>query len=391
MTRCSSMIAAVAITLLFVLDAGACAVRPAPTEAPGIIPTTISPVVGTPQAEWEKNWDRWAVEAKKEGKVVIGGSWSPQTRAGLTEAFQKRYPIEVDWLAGTAPELLPKIQAERRAGIYTEDILGEGASGILLFKKAGLIDANLEKMLVLPEVLDPKGWREGGIYFVDRDRTTIAFVAVGATAMAINTSVVQPDEVQSFYDVLKPKWKGKIVMGDPTVSGAASFFFAVYIGEMLGMDYGQQLIKQDLTILSDRRLVVESLARGKYAIAAGPDSQVVGEFVTAGAPIRLVAPKEGLALNSSHGCLSLLSESAHPYAARVFINWLLSKEGQTAFSRYSGEQSRRVDVSDEWVIPEKHLEPGVTYKIVADTEEMIEKRTQMQKLAKDFFKDVLGK
>ncbi len=380
-TRMYSILSVMTMALYVILTGCSLGSNPTPVPAPK------SGTVAVTQSDWQKAWEQLQADGKKEGELVIAGTLG-LVQSTLRDAFREKYGIRAEWVSGRITELLPKIQAERNAGLYYEDLMAAG--GMFEFRNAGLLEGNLERTLVLPEVTDPKVWRGGSIPFADNGHTILPYASRAVTAIVVNTDLVKPEEMQSFNDLLNPKWKGKIVMDNPTVAGGGSYFFGLYIGEIMGMDFGRQLLKQDVTILNDKRLQVESVARGKYAIALSPDSENVAQFITAGAPIKTVTPKEGLAMGSGPGQIALLKKAPHPAAAKLFINWLLSQEGQTLYCRTAKEESRRLDVSDEWIIPGKALIPGVKY-LDADTEEMQTKIQQRQEEAKVFFKDVLAK
>ncbi len=374
--------------IVLVLAVSACTLSstPASVSTPVATPAVKGAPDVRPQEKWKEKWDYWVAEGRKEGKVVI---YATQKNDALTKGFQDNYNIELEWLVGRGNELLARVQAERRVGLNIPDVFQGGGSSIIIFKDPGFLDRKIEQVL-LPEVVNPGAWRGGGLHFLDKDHTVTTFAGRAAGSIITNTDLVKPEEVQSFIDLLNPKWKGKMVLQDPTVDGAGSYFFSMYVGEMMGMDFARQLLKQEPVITSDRRLHIEWVARGRYPIALGPQSETVAEFINMGSPLHWVVPKEGLAMNSGHGNVALSNQPTHPNAAKVFINWLLTKEAQTIFVRSGAEQSRRLDVSDEWALPGKRLIPGVKY-LETDTEEMIAKQVEGQKLAKEFFRDLLGK
>ena len=108
-------------------------------------------------------------------------------------------------------------------------------------------------------------------------------------------------------------------------------------------------------------MVVENVARGKYAFTLAPLTDVVEAFRRDGAPIAYRTPAEGSALTTGHGGLAIMNRPAHPNAARIFINWLLSKEGVELFSRVYNVQSTRDDVATDFLAPERKRLPGFKY------------------------------
>jgi iron(III) transport system substrate-binding protein len=150
-------------------------------------------------------------------------------------------------------------------------------------------------------------------------------------------------------------------MYDPMIlgpgSGTLSFFYA-HPG--LGKDFLRKLFTQQGVILSrDNRQLLEWLARGTYAIAVAPSELHATELISKGLPIELLHAedfKEGGLINAGFGSVSLIDRPPHPYAAKVYINWLLSREGQIEWIKASGYPSRRLDV------PREQFDPGVLPK-----------------------------
>ena len=291
-------------------------------------------------------WDAVLQAAKGEGSLIVYSTANPATKLALTKAMKEKYGIAVDFIIGRGEQLVQRIYMENQAGIYQGDVLLVGGTTLQLTLKPGYT-SNLDSVLILPEVADPTRWRGQRIPFLDKDHQIIGFVNKSGSYVAVNTDAIKPGEIKSFRDLTDPKWKGKIIMDDPTITGAAddwAHLMLVIFGHEKGKEYLQQLAKQDLVVLRDKRLVVEWLARNKYPIAIGPDAQTYSEFRSNGAPIAYIKMSEGSGSTSSGGCISILKRAAHPNASLVFLNWLLTREGQTIFQKSFGAPSARVDV-----------------------------------------------
>ena len=135
----------------------------------------------------------------------------------------------------------------------------------------------------------------------------------------------------------------------------------------------------------DLRLQVDWLARGKAWIAISAEGTPIAEFVAAGANLSAITPKEGTYLSVDGGTMSLMSKAPHPYAARVFINWLLSREGQMVHSRAYGKPSLRVDVSDDFIDPAERPQPGMSY-FEQEEKFYVEDKPRFMQIARDLFK-----
>ncbi len=365
----SSLSSTLLATLLIGLVIAVSGCQPPSTAATPPASTKVaSSSTAAAKPAWETRWNEVLEAAKKEGKVVVYTTAGAEVRSTLIDDMSKKYGIDVEVVSGRGPELTAKLTAERRAGLYAVDIYQGGVTTPLSnWKPAGFLDP-LDSALILPEVTDLKSWLNGTMPFIDKDKTVMGFSAGVPQHVAVNTDLVQKDEIQSYYDLLNPKWKGKMIMFDPTLgsgSGAAlltRLMLPDELGREKAIEWMKNLVKQELAITKDLRLQVESVARGKYAIALGPQREQVAEFRKAGAPIRpIVYFVEGIDTSPGSGGLALMSRAPHPNAAKVFINWILTKDGQTQYAKALGAPSARVDVSTEGLDPDVVPDPKKKY------------------------------
>lgn len=360
---------------------------PGANKVPASLQPEPGPASGNSQVEtkapWEEEWQTIVARARKEGKVVIYSSTGSETRAGLVSAFHDKYGLSVDYITGKGIDVIEKLMAERKAGIYTGDLYIGGNTPMLeMLKPAGAL-ALIEQDLLLPEVKDGKNWLDGSLYFVDKERYILQFAAYPMPIFGINTQLLKQEDVASYKDLLSPKMKGKIIMNDPTRSGLGSKWFQAEYRRS-GLDFMRALAKQEPVIITDQRIQLEWLAHGKYPLLIGPKSDTFAEFYKAGAPIRVIDPKEGGILTSGSGNVSLLSKPAHPYAAKLFVNWLLSKEGQIAFEKATLVHSGRVDVPTDFLPEGKARDSKIKYFNV-EVEEILRNSVEDYKLARDVF------
>ncbi len=360
------MKAAILIIMLLSLFAlGACT---------GAGPGARAPSKDSGGAVWQQKWDSTLAEAKKEGTVIVYvvSFLGADARAALAKGFKDKYGIDSQWTPLIGPEMTQRVRSEQRAGLNLADVFVTGATTLLVSMKPNDLLGPIEPMLILPEVSDAKAWDGGELFNFDtKDRSMITILRVINRSIVYNKDMVKADEITSYKDLLKPQYKGKLTITDPTQSGPGGWF-AARLAHIYGFDEGMRILKellviQEAAIQRDARIHIETVARGKYAVALGGGTQFIADFLALGAPIAIQVPKEGEGGGPSLGALAVPPKPAHPNAAAVFVNWLLTKEGQSIFAKGTGNPSRRLDVSTEGIHPVFLPLPGE--KIAWDTAE----------------------
>jgi iron(III) transport system substrate-binding protein len=297
----------------------------------------------------QPEWNRTFESAKKESKIVAGIPASAELRKSLEEIFSKRFPgIELELTTGRGPTNASKIAAEHAAGVRYYDILISGTLTPLSLLNAGILEP-IEPLFILPEVKDAKRWYGGHIWADKAQRFLYTFQAYQSENFWHNTQIMKSDEIRSYDDLLNPKWKGKIGILDPRSAGAGTSTWA-FLYKIKGEEFLKKLATQELTLSRDQRLLGESLAKGRFALTVGLSFYTLAPFLKAGQPIKpLPEAKEGTYTSSGSGALSVVRNSAHPNATKVFVNWLLSKEGQEVYGKAMGQATRRLDVDTKWL------------------------------------------
>ena len=339
------------------------------------------------RAAWQEEWERTVKAAKKEGRVAMFGPTGTDRRDALVLPFQKKYGIEVDFQGGRASGIPPRIGAERGARRYLWDLVVAGAQEVLLYPMNVL--APLEPALILPEVKDQKNWREGMFEFLDPNRSIFVVASYQRDILFVNTKAVGTNEFRSYKDLLSPKWKGKIIIDDPRKAGPGQATFAFFYQHPdLGPKFIRALAEQQLLILKNYGQEVDHVGSGKYPVGLGLSSSMADQRIRQGVPIERVDVrqiKEGSDVSPGIAQLGMFNNAPHPNAAKVYINWLLSKEGQIPFVKATGYISKRLDVPTDhaptWRIPQ----PGAvkTYGI--------ENRKRVHDEIVPFLKTVFGR
>lgn len=380
----TSLVKPLVITLLLLVLAAGCGpgAAPVPTiQSPSPAAASSSTVSGE---AWQGEWERLQQAAKREGNLAIYSAMGTVSRDTLIKAAKEKFALNLDIVIGNSAELTAKLHRERLAGLYVPDLWVLGKSGVEQLVSEGILD-RLDTQLFLPEVVDKKAWSQGDLPWMDPEqRYQLALLGSPQPPLFINTDLVKVGEVTSYNDLLNPKWKGKIVIQDPSASGAGNAWFTTVAVVIMGVDYLRKLGAQEPIIAKESSLVAEMVARGKYPIGLGIAGEDMVRFKRIGSPVQNIMPKEGTYLSTGSSSLALVSKAPHPNGAKLFINWLLTKEGNTIISRAHGYQSARVDAPADFLEPELVRDPGIKY-FDARTWEFGAKQVAMRPVAREIF------
>lgn len=312
----------------------------------------------------DKNWNQTLAAAKKEGLVVVVGSPDPVMRGDIIPKFQARYGLPVEFLAGRSSEIVARIRTERAAGIYSVDVFlsGPDTTATVLYSEK-MLDP-LKPLLVLPEVVEASKWKKGKPWLVDPEEKFILrpFSSV-ASLLFINTDFVKPEEIRAAKDLLNSKWKGKISTEDPTTTGAGANLAARF-HHQLGADFVRKLyIEQRPVSTRERRQFTDWLARGTQPICLNCREDDVRPLEKEGFKLLEIfgLTDLGPGINGSPWLMSVANRAPHPNAAKVFVNWMASKEGIELYSRGYGSATLRTDVDESFLNPGNIPRAGVKY------------------------------
>ncbi len=302
-----------------------------------------SKVAGSP--DWKKLIDA----ARKEGKVTVSIPASAELKSQIEEQFRKRFGIEAEVFTARGSAEVRRIVDESKAGVRYFDLHMGGTSSIISgMLNEGILDS-IEPWLMLPDVKDSKEWWGGHLWADNAKRFIYSFAAFLPQTIWYNTDLVKAAEIRSFDDFLNPKWKGKIGFLDPRSPGGGDASWS-YIWRVKGEAYLKNLTAQDLVLGRDQRLLAEGLAKGRVAIMIGLSYYSFAPFLKARLPIKALSTlKEGTYGSTGSGNLVIIKAPAHPNSTKVFVNWLLSREGQEVFTRSLGQPTRRLDVDTRWL------------------------------------------
>lgn len=301
-------------------------------------------------AEWQNEWNRTLAAARKEGIVVVGIPASNELRTMVAQRFKDKFGISIELLAARGPENVTRIITEHNAGVRYYDILVAGGATPLAMVAAGAAEEFMPN-LILPEVKDPKHWWGGHIWEDNAasKKYIYAFLCYTTDTWWYNPTQVEPGEIRSFDDLLNPKWKGRIGLLDPRNPGSGQNTWS-FLWKTKGEDFLTKLAQQDMLINQNLRQLAEALAKGKLAFTLGLSHYNFGPFVKAGLPVKPVPKmKEALHASNGSGVVTIVKNPPHPNAAKIFVNWLLGKEGQELHGKAMTQASRRLDANTDYL------------------------------------------
>ena len=302
------------------------------------------------QTTWQAEWERVQAGARKEGKLVLAIPLNPDLRTTLNAVLRARFGIEPEFLVGQSTVYARRLADEYQAGVRYFDVIIAGVENLLdRLLPMGAIEA-LEPQWILPEIKEPKNWWGGHLYADKSKRFVYVPFAYTSSSIWYNADLAKAEEIKSYDDLLNPKWKGRIGLLDPRGGGVGLGLWS-FLWMTKGEEFLKRLMQHNPLLQMERRLLGDSLARGKIAITLGPSYYTFVSFIKAGIPIKpFPRLKEGTFVTFGSGPPVVVKTPPHPNATKVFVNWLLSKEGQEVWGKVHGQPTRRVDVDTSSLI-----------------------------------------
>jgi iron(III) transport system substrate-binding protein len=295
------------------------------------------------------DWTQAVAAAKKEAKVVVNTFPGDGYKRAL-KAFTQAYPeVKLEHTSLHSQDFAPRIIQERQSNLFTWDVaLIPTSTALQVLRPAGVWDP-VRPAIVLPEVKDGAGWDGGyerGFALVKDRALCYGFVAVRGGGVTINTDQVKEGEVRGLKDLLDPRWKGKLLLPDVRTMGD-TFWPMTAARLSLGDDIIKKLFVDQEPVLSrDNRQVAEFMVRGRYPIAIGVNPQILATYQRQGLAknLKLIHFPEMSTMSSSSSTIWLVNRAPHPNAAKVFVNWLLTRDAQVVWAKEVETNSRRVGI-----------------------------------------------
>ena len=272
-----------------------------------------SKLAGLEKVPTQERQKRLLEAAKGEGEAVIYANMDVAAMKPLTDGFARKYPgVKATSTHFSGASIITRLDAEHRAGKALSDVVLSGQLGVL-----GLIDKKAAARYRSPE-------REFyGDGFKDKEGLWTAYMT-NVMVSAYNTRQVKKDEApRAVEDLWKPRWKGKLTMDSQSYVWFGTIM--QYLGEEAGLRFMKRLNEQNISHQRGRRLMTQLVAAGEFDLAVETNLNSVLTLSKQGAPLSF-APIQPYFLSPSLVFMSV--NAPHPYTGALFIDYLLSEEGQ---------------------------------------------------------------
>jgi len=319
--------------------------------------------------------------ARKEGRLTIyaaPGHVSADAQQAIGPFFKERYGITIDWTTLSARDISPRVIAEQATKQYVADVAMSGIAGNYTeLKPRGYV-----LPILAPSTLEKGVWRLDPTIATPKDRDWLYIFMPLYPSFFINTSLVRPgEEPRSYQDLLSPKWKGKIVLQIPWSGGTGSGWFrATY--KKLGLDYMRALANQ-VALVRNVTDSADEVARGQFPIGISAETTRGQQLVSQGAPVKFLQPKEGSHLAALG--MELIPNAPHANAAKLFINWFYSKEGQSLYAVKNLVISVRKDVPQDHILPDMRYIEGAPFMMPEAEDFTAQGSQEFTKVAQQIF------
>lgn len=312
-------------------------------------------------------------DGEKSNKLVIYTPNSDDLLNATIPLFEEMYGIEVEIIQGGAGELLARIDAEKESP-YGDIIFGGGESIFTQYRDC------------LEDYVSPNDQDVN-----EKFRNTSGFCTnyvIEGPVIIYNTDLIGDLEINGYMDLLQPELKGKIAAADPSASSSALFqienMLAAFGGfeSEEGWDYIEQLLVNiDGKVAGGSSAVWKSVADGEMVVGLTFE-EAAFNLVRDGAPIKIVYPEEGTFFSPSPA--AIVKNSPNPENAKLFIDFLISKEGQEAIAAMGSSRPVRDDVPlHESIIPTSEI-----YSLDVDETYMISIIEDIKTRYQDLFADL---
>jgi iron(III) transport system substrate-binding protein len=266
-------------------------------------------------------------KAKAEGKLVWYTSTPIQQGQKIVEAFEKQYGIKVEMFRSGGSAILRRFQQEMDAGRVAVDVLthSEPAAANALGKKGFFVafkPKNFDKV--------PAAAKDANGLFVGQRLNMM-------THYLRSDKVTAADEPKTWNDFADPKYKGKLVITDPSFT-ALQVSVVGMMSKERGWGFYEKLRTNDTMVVQGNQQVADAIKRGERVIAVGALDSYAADLKREGHPVKTLYPSDGVFVIPSP--TSVVKGSPSPNAAKLFAEFMIGDAAQKIFPTDGGYSSR---------------------------------------------------
>ena len=313
--------------------------------------------------------DARLAEAKKEGKVVWYTGAALKTAENVAKRFEQAYSgIKVEVHRSGSERILQRLMQEAGAGIKNADVFNSSDAGhYVLLKKKGMLAK-----------YSPAGADRFPQAFQDRDGMVYGWRAF-LIVMSYNSKLLPADQApKAWKDILDAKWKGKLVTAHPGYSGSVATYVLALVN-LHGWDYFKQLAQNKPHLTQSVHDPAQVVASGERVVGANGADYFLYQQRKKGNPIGIVYPQDGMPLVVSPSAIT--SFAPHPAAARVFTDYIFTKEVQQHLADSEGLYVPHADVT----YPQDKPKLSGLKLLTADADELERRTEEIKKRFVEFF------
>lgn len=294
--------------------------------------------------------DAWrATQAKARGQVLAFQTQGDKAMDIMLDEFSKKFGVKVEITVSRPSATIARVRTEQTNGQFLWDLWwGITSNMVHVAAPAGML-SKTEDFLILPEVKNASNWRHPDYMYGEPGHHVFTYSHEVNVGVYRNKAVLPELKIDSIDALLDPRLKGRIALREASVPNAGSFTLSSIL-KVKGADF----LRKFLTVMEPRvyanpQQLDVAIMRGGAAVAVGMQSSSISECRKAGG-CKTMEEIQSLAFIQSRG-VSVFKNAPHPEAARAFLNWFLSREGQEIYVRewarhsVSGAVSHRRDVA----------------------------------------------
>lgn len=341
------------------------------------------------QEAWEKEWQKTLEAAHKEGAVTVSGPPGAYQRRAIISGWEKAFPkIKLEYTGARGTTIISKVVRERLSGIFNWDIVLASTSPTVFSLNPINALAPIRDALIRPDIAQDKTWYDGfEAGFLDKEKRFFYMPSgTGDREMGyVNRACVAEKDFNKIQDLAKPQFVGKISWGDPTRPGPGGRNTWV-----LSLTQGEDWLKKiftghDISFSRDYRQMTDWLINCRRPITIGMPNDVL-ETVQKEGLGKQVVELLGSAYTGKirpggaqgNAAIGWYNNAPHPNAAKIFVNWYLSREFQQHYADIVKDNSRRIDVKSP--DPKAAMKQGVAYFPLNDEEATVKIKALQERI-----------